>query len=193
MGRKFFDILTPQELEQLKQAQVERNQKTYQRNNLIFDFLFYSGLRQFNPSLNNYLFTNQKKQPLSPLVIRQIIQQRLKKAGIDKPITPHSFRRSFATHLHNKKAHLTTIQMLLGHESITTTEKYIHNDFDYIYADYSKLPKKVKQKLGLILDCQVFLTTSNCYSTFQKDKAEGFKGNLESRKTEIPLACSLLY
>jgi len=45
MGRKFFDILTPQELEQLKQAQVERNQKTYQRNNLIFDFLFYSGLR----------------------------------------------------------------------------------------------------------------------------------------------------
>ena len=45
MGRKFFDILTLQELEQLKQAQAERNHKTYQRNNLIFDFLFYSGLR----------------------------------------------------------------------------------------------------------------------------------------------------
>ena len=45
MGRKFFDILTHQELEQLKQVQTERNPKTYQRNNLIFDFLFYSGLR----------------------------------------------------------------------------------------------------------------------------------------------------
>ena len=178
MGRKFFDILTPQELERLKQAQVERNQKTYQRNNLIFDFLFYSGLRvselvnirhsdwqgkslrvwgkgnkirtvllppfladKLNPNLNDYLFTNQRKQPLSPLVIRQIIQQRLKKAGIDKPITPHSFRRSFATHLHNKQAQLTTIQMLLGHESINTTEKYIHNDFDYLYQDYSRLWK----------------------------------------------------
>src|SRR5205085_11587067 len=96
-------------------------------------------VKHFNPNSNDYLFTNQKKQPLSPLVIRQIIQQRLKKARIDKPITPHSFRRSFATHLYNKKAQLTTIQMLLGHESITTTEKYIHNDFDYLYADYSRL------------------------------------------------------
>ncbi|CAG8461244.1 16972_t:CDS:10, partial [Gigaspora margarita] len=156
MGRKFFNILNPQELAQLKQARAERNQKTYRRNNLIFDFLFYGGLRvselvnirhikYFNPNSNDYLFTNQKKQPLSPLVIRQIIQQRLKKAGIDKPITPHSFRRSFATHLHNLKAQLTTIQMLLGHESITTTEKYIHNDFDYIYADYKK--RNIKQLL----------------------------------------------
>jgi site-specific recombinase XerD len=45
MGRQFFDTLTPLELEQLKQTKVERNLKTYQRNNLILDFLFYSGLR----------------------------------------------------------------------------------------------------------------------------------------------------
>jgi integrase/recombinase XerD len=178
MSRQFFNTLTQQELEKLKATQSERNPRTYQRNNLIFDFLFYSGLRvselvnirhsdwqgkslrvhgkgnkirpvllppflvnKFNPNSTDYLFTNQKKQPLSPLVIRQIIQQRLKKAGIDKPITPHSFRRSFATLLHNSDVHLTTIQRLLGHESITTTETYIQNDWDYLYADYSKILK----------------------------------------------------
>ena len=178
IGRKFFDTLTPTELEQLKATKSERSEKTYRRNNLIFDFLFYSGLRvselvnirhsdwqgkslrihskgnkirpvflppflisYFNSNSGAYLFTNRKKQPLSSLVIRQIIQQRVKKAGIEKNITPHSFRRSFATHLHSQKAQLTTIQMLLGHESINTTERYIQPDFDYLYQDYSKIWK----------------------------------------------------
>jgi len=92
----------------------------------------------FNLS-SDYLFTNQKKQPLIPLIVRQIIQSRIKKAGWDKLITPHSFRRSFATLLHNKGAQLTTIQQLLGHDSIQTTQTYIHNDYDYLYQDYSKL------------------------------------------------------
>jgi len=73
------------------------------------------------------------------LVIRQIIQQRLKSAGIKKPITPHSFRRSFTTLLHNNGAKLTIIQNLLGHDSILTTEKYIQNTQQTIYEEYSKL------------------------------------------------------
>jgi len=176
MSRPFFSTINNEELEELKQVRAERNRKTHQRNNLILDFLFYSGIRvselvnikhsdwqgkslrihgkgnkvrpvllpdflikYFQPNSPDYLFTNQKKQPLTPLVVRQIIQQRIKKAGWDKPITPHSFRRSFATHLHNKEVQLTTIQRLLGHESIQTTQAYIHNDFDYLYADYSKI------------------------------------------------------
>jgi len=115
-------------------------------NKIRYVFLPPFLVKEFNSS-NDYLFTNQKNKPLSTLVIRQIIQQRIKKAGIDSPITPHSFRRSFATHLHNKKAQLTTIQMLLGHESITTTEKYIHNDFDYLYGDYSRLWRDERQSL----------------------------------------------
>lgn len=90
---------------------------------------------------NAYLFTNLKQERLCPLVIRQIISQRIKKAGINKLITPHSFRRSFATWMHRKGSNLTTIQFLLGHESITTTEKYIQSDRDTLYADYSKLWK----------------------------------------------------
>lgn len=179
--RKFFNTLTVKDLELLKQVRFERNKKTHQRNNLIFDFLFYSGLRvselvdirhsnwkdkslrvhgkgnkirsvflppfligHFIPNSRDYLFTNQERQQLTPLVVRQIIQQRVKKAGIDKNITPHSFRRSFATWLHNNGAKLITIQQLLGHESITTTEKYIQSDFDTLYEDYSKLWKNTE-------------------------------------------------
>ncbi len=175
MSRPFFSTINKEELEQLKQVKTERTKRIQERNNLILDFLFYSGLRvselvnirhsdwqgkslrvhgkgnkvrqvflppflvsHFNLS-SDYLFTNQKKQPLIPLIVRQIIQSRIKKAGWDKLITPHSFRRSFATLLHNKGAQLTTIQQLLGHDSIQTTQTYIHNDYDYLYQDYSKL------------------------------------------------------
>jgi len=76
---------------------------------------------------------------LHPEYVRQIIQQRTLKAGIKKRVTPRAFRRSFATHLHNRGTHLTTIQKLLGHSRLETTIGYIHNDFDYLYQDYSKL------------------------------------------------------
>jgi len=176
--KRLFSTLSLEELEQLKQAKSERNKATYQRNNLIFDFLFFSGLRvselvnikhcdwdakneslkvhgkgnkvryiflppwlieHIKPNSYDYLFTNLRKQRLYPLVIRQIISQRIKKAKFNKLITPHSFRRSFATWMHRKGSNLTTIQFLLGHESITTTEKYIQTDRDTMYADYSKL------------------------------------------------------
>lgn len=108
-------------------------------NKVRFVFLPPFLIQHLQPNSTDYLFTNRKKQPLTNLVIRQIIQQRIKKAGIDKPITPHSFRRSFATHLHNNGTQLTTIQRLLGHNSIQTTQTYIHNDYDYLYEDYSKI------------------------------------------------------
>lgn len=176
--RKCFATLSLAELEQLKATKSEKNKQTHQRNNLILDFLFYSGLRvnelvnikhcdwkpkeeflkvhgkgnkvryiflppflvkNFKSNNPDYLFTNLQQKPLYPLVIRQIISQRVKKAGISKLITPHSFRRSFATWLHKQGTKLTTIQHLLGHDSITTTEKYIQTDRDTLYADYSKL------------------------------------------------------
>jgi integrase/recombinase XerD len=71
------------------------------------------------------------------------LKTRAEKAGIKKNITPHTFRRSFATHLYRRKAQLLTIQQLLGHSSVQTTEKYIQNDFEYVYADYSRLWKGI--------------------------------------------------
>ena len=96
-------------------------------------------VKHFNPFSPDYLFTTKNKQKLNPIQIRIMIYKKTKKSGIEKHISPHTFRRSFATLLHNKGTHLTTIQQLLGHDSIQTTEKYIHNDYDYLYQDYSRL------------------------------------------------------
>ena len=56
-----------------------------------------------------------------------------------KNISPHSFRRSLATNLYNSGGKLETIQKQLGHSSLDTTLGYIHNDYQTLYADYSKL------------------------------------------------------
>ena len=76
---------------------------------------------------------------MSVIQVRTMVRLKSKQVGFDKHISPHSFRRSFATHLHNKETQLTTIQKLLGHSKIETTATYIHNDYDYLYQDYSKI------------------------------------------------------
>lgn len=103
-------------------------------------------IKYFNLNSTDYLFTNQRGNPIKAEYIRWLLKVRVEKAGIKKKITPHTFRRSFAPLLYRKKAQLLTIQQLLGHSSIQTTEKYIQNDFDYVYADYSKLWKPVENQ-----------------------------------------------
>lgn len=76
----------------------------------------------------DYLFLNRRGKNLSRVMIFTIIKNLAKTAGIQKSISPHTFRHSFATHLLKNGADLRSIQMMLGHESITTTEIYTHLD-----------------------------------------------------------------
>lgn len=74
------------------------------------------------------LFLNRRGKGLSRAMIFTIIRQLGDKIGLQKTISPHTFRHSFATHLLENGADLRAIQQMLGHESITTTEIYMHVD-----------------------------------------------------------------
>jgi integrase/recombinase XerD len=80
------------------------------------------------PDHTDTLFLNRRGAGLTRAMIFHIIKQQAIKAGIKKSISPHTFRHSFATHLLENGADLRSIQMMLGHESITTTEIYMHVD-----------------------------------------------------------------
>lgn len=80
----------------------------------------------------NVLFLNRRGKKLSRVMIFTIIKNLAEKIGLDKKISPHTFRHSFATHLINGGADLRAVQEMLGHESILTTEIYTHLDRDYL-------------------------------------------------------------
>lgn len=74
------------------------------------------------------LFVNRRGRKLTRAMIFTIIRELSDKINLQKTISPHTFRHSFATHLLENGADLRSIQMMLGHESITTTEVYLHLD-----------------------------------------------------------------
>ena len=78
------------------------------------------------------IFLNRRGKILTRVMIFTIIKNLAVKAGIKKKISPHTFRHSFATHLLERGADLRAIQQMLGHESITTTEIYMHLDKSFL-------------------------------------------------------------
>lgn len=80
------------------------------------------------PGEENYLFLNRRGSRLTRQMVFTIVRRLAADAGITKKISPHTLRHSFATHLLEGGANLRAIQQMLGHESIATTEIYIHLD-----------------------------------------------------------------
>ncbi|WP_299255282.1 site-specific tyrosine recombinase XerD [uncultured Lacinutrix sp.] len=78
------------------------------------------------------LFLNRRGKQLTRAMIFTIIKQLAVKVNLEKTISPHTFRHSFATHLLENGADLRAIQLMLGHESITTTEIYMHVDKSHL-------------------------------------------------------------
>jgi integrase/recombinase XerD len=84
------------------------------------------------PGHESIVFLNRRGAQLTRVMIFTIIKRLAREIGLEKNISPHTFRHSFATHLVEGGADLRVVQELLGHESITTTEIYTHLDREYL-------------------------------------------------------------
>jgi integrase/recombinase XerD len=91
-----------------------------------------NSLKTIKKGFEDTLFLNRRGAGLSRVMVFHIIKEQAVIAGIKKEISPHTLRHSFATHLLEGGANLRAIQMMLGHESITTTEIYTHIDREFL-------------------------------------------------------------
>ena len=87
---------------------------------------------------SNTLFLNRRGKGLTRAMIFTIVKRLVEKANLKKNVSPHTFRHSFATHLLENGADLRAIQQMLGHESITTTEIYLHLDRTHLAETVQK-------------------------------------------------------
>jgi integrase/recombinase XerD len=87
---------------------------------------------QIQKGYEDTLFLNRRGKQLTRAMVFTIIKDLAVKIGLHKTISPHTFRHSFATHLLENGADLRSIQLMLGHESITTTEVYMHLDRKFL-------------------------------------------------------------
>src|SRR5574341_219475 len=97
----------------------------------------------------NFVFLNQHGRKLSRMGAWKILKSYVKKAGITKQVHPHTLRHSFATHLLQGGADLRTVQELLGHADISTTEIYTHVDSRYLNQVHKTYhPREVKKVMA---------------------------------------------
>jgi integrase/recombinase XerD len=98
------------------------------------------------PQAENHVFLNRRGNKLTRVMIFLIIKKLAAKCGIQKKISPHTFRHSFATHLIEGGADLRAVQEMLGHESITTTEIYTHLDREYLQQTIVEFHPRSRKK-----------------------------------------------
>ena len=100
--------------------------------NEINKYLYYRREMNIKKGYEDILFLSNRGTPISRIMVFHFIKQYTEQSGIKKTISPHTFRHSFATHLLEGGANIRAIQLMLGHEKITTTEIYTHMDREYL-------------------------------------------------------------
>lgn len=104
------------------------------------------GYLKLNKTGSAYLFLNNNGEVITERGIRYILDRVIKKTSLNKSISPHVLRHSFATHLLNEGCDLLTVQKLLGHESISATQIYTHVTTDRLKeVYYNSFPRAIKK------------------------------------------------
>jgi len=118
-----------------KERQIPIN--TSLKNRLV-DYIEVTRKGILNNVSSNYLFINSNGKPITREGFFKIIKRHALKANISKSISPHTLRHSFATHLINNGIDLRSVQTLLGHSDIATTQIYLHIDNEKKKSAYEK-------------------------------------------------------
>lgn len=103
--------------------------------------------QQVQKGYEDTLFLNRRGKGLTRAMIFTIIKRLAEAIQLKKIISPHTFRHSFATHLLENGADLRSIQLMLGHESIATTEIYVHLDRKHLFATVMKYHPRLQKKI----------------------------------------------
>lgn len=106
----------------------------------------YLPLRE-NMSRGQVLFLNYAGKPLGPRGVRTILNVLAREAGLNKPVSPHTFRHSYATHLLGGGAELRTVQEALGHASLSTTQIYTHVNWENMKTVYMDTHPRSRRKM----------------------------------------------
>jgi len=118
----------------LGKGNKERFVPIHSRAQQLIDLYIKTDRNKIEPQkrFEDTIFLNRRGKGLSRQMIFIILKNLAEKIGLHKKISPHTFRHSFATHLLKNGADLRAIQQMLGHESITTTEVYVHLDRGFL-------------------------------------------------------------
>lgn len=98
----------------------------------IEQYMLVRAKQKIKPGEEDYLFLNRRGSHMTRVMVFYIVRNLCDLCGIKKRVSPHTLRHSFATHLLENGANLRAIQNMLGHESITTTEIYVHLDRHFL-------------------------------------------------------------
>ncbi len=101
---------------------------------------------KYNNILTDTLFVSKQKKPISVRSIQERLKIFCKTKGIYKNVYPHMLRHSFATDLLQSSKDLRSVQELLGHKNISTTQIYTHLDFDYLFNEYNQHHPRANKK-----------------------------------------------